>query len=222
MHELVILGRSNSMISMILESIRSIIDSNLKVMIIENIVVDDQLTYLTDKVDVTIRYFSDMAPEEKTSIAGNLFPGVYNPVTKIKVFQYFFENLAVKEENFINVVHHDTTVASTVSMGKGIYIGPGTVIAPYADINNMVSINRGVTIGHHCVVGKFVTINPGVNIGGRCIIKDGSSVGMGANVLDGITIGKKSIVGAGSLVTKSLPDNVVAYGVPARIIRNNL
>ena len=44
---------------------------------------------------------------------------------------------------------------------------------------------------------------------------------MGANVIDGINIGKNTIIGAGSVVTKPIPDNVVAYGAPAKVIRNN-
>lgn len=42
---------------------------------------------------------------------------------------------------------------------------------------------------------------------------------MGANVLDGVSIGANTIIGAGAVVTRSIPDNVVAYGNPARIIR---
>ena len=45
--------------------------------------------------------------------------------------------------------------------------------------------------------------------------------GMGTNVIDGVKIGKNSIIGAGSLVTKDIPDNVVAYGSPCKIIRDN-
>jgi acetyltransferase-like isoleucine patch superfamily enzyme len=44
---------------------------------------------------------------------------------------------------------------------------------------------------------------------------------MGVNILDGIKIGKNTIIGAGSVVTKDIPDNVVAYGSPCKIIRDN-
>jgi galactoside O-acetyltransferase len=43
---------------------------------------------------------------------------------------------------------------------------------------------------------------------------------LGVTVLDRIEIGENTVVGAGSLVTKSLPDNVLAYGNPCKIIRN--
>ena len=55
------------------------------------------------------------------------------------------------------------------------------------------------------------------------IIKIGeyTKVGMGSTIFDGVNVGNNTIIGAGSLVTKSVPDNVVAYGVPARVIRDN-
>ena len=44
---------------------------------------------------------------------------------------------------------------------------------------------------------------------------------MGANIIDRVTIGKNTIIGAGSLVTKNIPDDVIAYGNPCKIIRKN-
>jgi maltose O-acetyltransferase len=44
-------------------------------------------------------------------------------------------------------------------------------------------------------------------------------LGGGAIILPGISVGENTVVGAGSVVTKSLPANVVAVGNPARVIR---
>jgi acetyltransferase-like isoleucine patch superfamily enzyme len=46
-------------------------------------------------------------------------------------------------------------------------------------------------------------------------------IGMGTNILNQVKIGKNTIIGAGSVVTKDIPDNVVAYGSPCKIIRDN-
>lgn len=51
-------------------------------------------------------------------------------------------------------------------------------------------------------------------------IHDNVWLGGGAIVLPGVTIGENTVVGAGSVVTRDLPDNVVAVGNPARIIRS--
>jgi maltose O-acetyltransferase len=44
---------------------------------------------------------------------------------------------------------------------------------------------------------------------------------MGTNILHQVKIGKNTIIGAGSVVTKDIPDNVVAYGSPCKIIKEN-
>jgi serine O-acetyltransferase len=53
----------------------------------------------------------------------------------------------------------------------------------------------------------------------RPTIGDNVTIGAGAKVLGGINIGDNVTIGANAVVTKSLPDNVVAAGVPAKIIR---
>ena len=51
------------------------------------------------------------------------------------------------------------------------------------------------------------------------IVKTGASIGGGATILPGLTIGRNAMVGAGSVVTRSVPDNAVVVGNPARILR---
>ena len=52
-------------------------------------------------------------------------------------------------------------------------------------------------------------------------VKIGSRVwiGAGAIILPGVTIGDNSVIGAGSVVTKDIPDNAVAVGSPARVVK---
>ncbi|NIA22818.1 MAG: hypothetical protein GWP03_01410 [Proteobacteria bacterium] len=51
------------------------------------------------------------------------------------------------------------------------------------------------------------------------LVKKGASIGTSTTILSGVTIGENSIIGAGSVVTKDIPDNVIAYGNPAKVIR---
>jgi acetyltransferase-like isoleucine patch superfamily enzyme len=82
-------------------------------------------------------------------------------------------------------------------------------------------LNRNSTVGHHVVLENYVTLQPGANVCGFVTIGEGTLIGVGANILDGIKIGKNSIIGAGSVVTKNVPDNVVAYGIPCKVIKKN-
>lgn len=51
------------------------------------------------------------------------------------------------------------------------------------------------------------------------IVRRGASIGGGATILPGLSIGRNAMVGAGAVVTKSVPDNAVVVGNPARIVR---
>jgi acetyltransferase-like isoleucine patch superfamily enzyme len=56
---------------------------------------------------------------------------------------------------------------------------------------------------------------------GNVTIGTGTTIGMGVNIINGVKIGNNTVIGAGSVVTKDIPDNVVAYGNPCRVIRPN-
>ena len=51
------------------------------------------------------------------------------------------------------------------------------------------------------------------------ILKNNCKIGSHSTILPGVTIGKNSIVGAHSLINKDIPDNVIAFGVPAKVIQ---
>ena len=143
--------------------------------------------------------------------------GVYSPnIKKILVDKY---NLDLGK--CVNIIHSTLSKSETATFGGGILINSLVSIAAHTQIGNFVSINRNVSIGHHTTIGDYSSINPGVNIAGNVTIGVGTTIGIGSNILNGVRIGSNTIVGAGSLVTKDLPDNVVAYGNPCKIIRDN-
>ena len=51
------------------------------------------------------------------------------------------------------------------------------------------------------------------------VIEDNVCVGAGVHIMCGVTVGRNSVIGAGSVVTKSIPENVIAAGVPCIVIR---
>ncbi len=58
-----------------------------------------------------------------------------------------------------------------------------------------------------------------VNKGQRVYIGDGSYIGINVVIVGNVKIGKHCVIGANSVVTKDVPDNCVAVGTPARIIK---
>jgi len=103
-----------------------------------------------------------------------------------------------------------------------VHIGDNTTISNnlfegYTTICENTIIDNLVYIAHNCFIGKNVTICAGVKLCGSCVIEDNAWIGINTSVLNKVTIGKNSKVGMGSVVTRDIYENTLAYGVPARM-----
>jgi sugar O-acyltransferase (sialic acid O-acetyltransferase NeuD family) len=108
-----------------------------------------------------------------------------------------------------------------VKIGKGCNILSNVIISNSVSIGQCCLIYYGVIITHDCILGDYVEISPNVILLGKSEVGNMSQIGANSTILPNIKIGKNVIIGAGSLVTSDIPDNSLAYGVPARIIRKN-
>jgi len=86
-----------------------------------------------------------------------------------------------------------------ITVGKDTQIGPNTVIT---------------TTGHDYVSTELDTAYSPITIGERVWI------GANCTILGGVNIGDRAVIGAGAVVTKDIPSNCVAVGVPARVVRS--
>jgi acetyltransferase-like isoleucine patch superfamily enzyme len=102
---------------------------------------------------------------------------------------------------------------------EGFTLGYETDIGAFSYINALhgVVLQDSVQIGSHCSVYSVSTID---DSRGKVILKSNCRIGSHSTILPGVTIGINSIVGAHSLVNKDIPDNVVAFGVPVKVIRS--
>ncbi|WP_295338782.1 acetyltransferase [Flavobacterium sp.] len=142
--------------------------------------------------------------------------GIGNPKYRYlmcKKFEEWGGNLVSTISPFSHIGHFGNLIET------GSNVMTGTVITNDVSIGKGCLINLNCTIGHDTVVEGFVELCPGVHISGNCKIGALSFIGTNATVLPNITIGKNVIIGAGALVTKDLPDNVLAMGSPAKVIR---
>ena len=102
-------------------------------------------------------------------------------------------------------------------IGKNVFIGMKCYLDDLEPQNTIIEDN--VTISYGCYFALH-----GIGQGHTHIhIKKGAYIGTRVTVIsgtEGISIGENSIVGAASLANKSLPDNVIAAGVPARILKS--
>ena len=105
-----------------------------------------------------------------------------------------------------------------VQNSDALELGYKTDIGAFSYINAKygVVIEDFVQIGSHCSLYSLSTID---NKKGKVHLKSNAKLGSHSTVLPGVTIGENSVIGAHSLVTQDIPDNVVAFGVPAKVIR---
>ena len=124
--------------------------------------------------------------------------------------------------HFPILVHPSAVVSTSAKIGIGTVVMPFAYIGPKCTIGDFCIINTHSSIEHNSNIGNYVSIAPGVIMGGSVTVRDHTFIGIGSKISDNINIGKDSIIGAGSLLNKNLSNNVVAYGSPAIVIRENL
>jgi len=125
-------------------------------------------------------------------------------------------------------------IAGSAYIIGDVAIGDETIVMFNAvirgDLNKIIvgrkcSIQDNVTIHatpkHKTIIGDEVAVTHGCILEG-CEIGDGTLLGMGAVVLEGVKIGRNCIVGAGAVVLNNtvIPDNSIAVGVPAKVVKN--
>lgn len=152
-----------------------------------------------------------------------------------RLAKHFLKRIAVNE---------NVTVGDNLNVGRGVVIS-----SPHGlRIGKHVSIGPRSIIQVNGVIGDYALIGMGVQIVGRydhalteigrplvrstwvgdreeraedsVHIERDVWIGGASVILSGVTIGQGSIVGAGSVVTKDIPENSIAVGVPARIVGN--
>lgn len=123
---------------------------------------------------------------------------------------------------FINAIHPSVIIGNNVKLGVGIVAMAGCIFNPKSQIGDFTFFATGAQIEHDCQIGDFASISAGSITGGYVKLGKFSAITLGVTVVDRLEIGENTVIGSGSLVTKSLPDNVLAYGFPAKIVRNRI
>jgi len=132
-----------------------------------------------------------------------------------------------------------------IRIGSGVFIGRNTILSCK---NGDIELGDGANIGFNCELFSASSVRVGAGtllaaytyvIGGDHDVSDpsksileqgrksegvqigeGAWIGAGAKVLDGVSIGDKAIIGAGAVVTRDVPAQAVAVGIPAKVVLN--
>lgn len=114
----------------------------------------------------------------------------------------------------------NTDYGQNIKLGRGVFINSGCCFQDQG----------GIEIGDNTLIGQQVviaTLNHDFDPEKRAnmfpkSVKIGKRVWIGAHatICPGVTIGDNSIIGAGAVVTKDVPANTIAMGIPAKVVRN--
>ena len=126
---------------------------------------------------------------------------------------------ALPEVEFATVVHPSVLISKSARVGPGTFLMPGVILSANASVGEGCIVNTASSVNHDCKMADYSSLSAGVHLGGGCSIGIRSSVGLGATVCEKRTIGRDTVIGAGAVVIESVPDEVVCYGVPAKVRR---
>ena len=116
---------------------------------------------------------------------------------------------------FMSVIHPTVTLSKWAKMGEGAIMQRFCIVMPDAVIGDFFISNGFVGIGHDAVIGDYVHMNPHVVISGGTEIGNDVFIGLRATVLT-CRIGDGAVIGACALITKDVPPNMMAKGMPAK------
>ena len=126
-------------------------------------------------------------------------------------------------------VREDSIIGENCIISKNVYIDTKAVLGNRVKVQNNVNVYHGVEVEDDVFLGPSMTFtndlfprafNEDWEIT-NTYVKKGASIGANATIVCGTSIGEYAMVGSGSVVTKDIPDHVIAYGNPCRVVRKN-
>jgi sugar O-acyltransferase (sialic acid O-acetyltransferase NeuD family) len=134
-----------------------------------------------------------------------------------------FEKIGKINPNMIfpAIISPKATVSKYAKIGEGTVIFSNAFVNVECKIGKFCIINSASIIEHNTEICDFCTISPAVNIGGDVTIQECSFIGSSTTIIQKRKIGKRVVIGAGAVVTKNIPDNVLAVGIPAVLKKEN-
>lgn len=132
------------------------------------------------------------------------------------------EKVIKAEYTLTCLIHPSAMVSERGNISSGTIVCYNSFISCDVKIGVNVLIQPLACIGHNCQIGNDSVISTFVNIAGGCVIGNETYIGMQVPIKESTKIGNNTIIGMGSVVIKDIPDEVIAFGCPAKVVRENI
>ena len=123
---------------------------------------------------------------------------------------------------FPSLIHSSAIISEFSEMGEGTVVMPGAVVGANVKIGKFCIVNTSASLDHDSVMLDFSSLAPAAVTGGSVKLGRRAVASIGSIIKQRITVGDDSILGAASYLHHDLPNNVIAYGIPAKIIKNRM
>jgi sugar O-acyltransferase (sialic acid O-acetyltransferase NeuD family) len=146
-------------------------------------------------------------------------PGCVCAIGQPEIRKKVVSKLKRIDVKFYNAVHPSVIMSELVKLGEDVIISAGSILTVNIQVGDHVHIDTNCSIAHDVVIGSYCRLSPGVKINGCDRLGEGVFIGSGATLVQEISVGNWSTVGAGAVVTEDVSDNVIAVGIPARVVQ---
>ncbi len=142
-------------------------------------------------------------------------------INQPKALKTLYNKITNPNISFPNYIHPSVSFydKESFSMGKGNIIAHLGLISFDVKLGDFNIFNTRASIGHHVQIGSFNTFNPNIQLSGNVNIGDMNVFGLNVGVIPKKKIGNGNTIGAGSILLRSIKDDSLYIGNPAKILK---
>lgn len=142
---------------------------------------------------------------------------LYSPKKNTEFFLKI-QSLGIPESRWATVIDPTAIVLSSITLGRGSYIGPATLLEPNVCVGNWCALLGRVYVAHDTCLGAYAACANNASIAGGVKAGVAAFIGANATVREYLHIGDNSVVGMGAAVVRDVLAGSIVAGNPARMI----